>query len=156
MNKWLLKYVLPAPRRSVCGDAHVLCYKIQPLGHWGKWGCGGQLNGPPAVCSVAYSQCACAEREKRRDLAMGIGRMLPPANHLCGGEADDSMQSTQLWLDAKHLGAKPSNQVVQIKENLINKYFQCLLCAFGQLWLEWMTFESDSAPQIPRISVPDA
>lgn len=73
---------------------------------------------------------------------MGMGRMLTPANHLYGGEADDSMQSTQLWLHAKHLGSKPSNQVVQIKENLINKYFQCLLCAFRQLWLEWMTFES--------------
>lgn len=95
-------------------------------------------------------------REKREGTSMGMGRMLPPANHLCGGKADDSMQSTQRWLDAKHLGSKPSNQVVQIKENLINKYFQCLLCAFREPWLEWMTFESYSALQIPLFSVPDA
>lgn len=75
-------------------------------------------------------------REVRRALTMGTGGMSPLAKRLCGGEADDRMQSTQLWLDATHLGSKPNIQVIQIKENLISKYFQCLLCASRQLWLE--------------------
>lgn len=94
--------------------------------------------------------------EARRDLTKGKGGMLPLANHLRGGEADDRVQSTQLWLNAKHLGSNPSNQVILIKENLISKYFQCLLCASRQLWLEWMTFKSYSTPQTPLLFVPDA
>ena len=57
------------------------------------------------------------------------------------------MQSTQPWLDAKHLDSKPSNHIIPIKENLINQYFQCLLCACRQLWLKWTTFKSYSNPK---------
>lgn len=71
----------------------------------------------------------CGVREVRGDLTIGTGGMLRLASHLHGGEADDRRQSTQLWLNAKHLGSKASNQVIQIKENLIKKYFQYLLCA---------------------------
>lgn len=49
--------------------------------------------------------------------------MLPLANHLRGGGADDRVQSTQLWLNAKHLGSNSSNQVIQIKENLSANIF---------------------------------
>lgn len=67
-------------------------------------------------------------REGRRDITTGKERMLCLANHFRGGEADDRVQSIQLSLDAKHVGLNPSNQLIQIKENLISKYFQCLLC----------------------------
>ena len=96
------------------------------------------------------------DREVRRALTMVTGGMLPLAKHLCGSKADDRMQSTQLWLDATHLGSKTSTQVIQIKGNLISKYFQCLLCATRQLWLEWMTLKTYSITQIPLFSVPDA
>lgn len=148
MSKWLLKYLSPTLLWSVSGDANVLCHKIQPHNDTGE-------NGGVENSSISHLQGVLwptasvhGLREEREGTSpWGWEECCPLTMHLCGGEADDSTQSIQLWLDTKHLGSKPSNQVVQIKENLINKYFQCLLCAFRQLWLEWMTFESYSSPQ---------
>lgn len=72
-------------------------------------------------------------REVRGDLTVGTGRMPPLANNLHGDETDDRMQSTQLWLDAIHLGSKPSTEVMPIQESLISKHFQYLLRASRQL-----------------------
>lgn len=83
-------------------------------------------------------------REVRGDLTVGKGRMPPLANNLHGDEADDRMQSTQLWLDAIHLGSKPSTEVMPIKERLITNVFSAYYVHPDSLWLEWMTFTSYS------------
>lgn len=85
-------------------------------------------------------------KEAEWGLSLGMGGVLPqPTTSAVGGWWQ--MQSTQLWLDAKHLDPKSSNHVIPIKENLINKHFQCLLCASRLLWLKWKTFKSYSSPE---------